>query len=523
MLKAIEYARYSSNNQREESIDAQLRAIQAYARSNNIQIVETFTDEAITGKFDTRDNFQKMIQGILKGHYDVDLVLVHKFNRFARNKYDSAIYKKRLKEAGVKVVSVTQNIDDTPEGAMMESFLEAMDEYYSANLALEVQKGLRENALKGKHSGGKVLYGFDVDENGHYVPNENAKVVKRIFEEFAAGYPKSEICERLNREGYRNQQGKTFNVRTIYDMLRNEKYIGNFIYTIAKTETIRLDDIIPPIVDKDLWVKVQERNNKQVKARYTQKRMYHLTGKAFCEHCGSHVSGAGSKRTRDGKDLYYYYKCVGKVKHKNGCTAPSINKDWLEENVLRLVMREVMNEEKINEIARLTYAELDIMKEEPTISLEQLEKELSQIKKKQERLMELFLDGDMDKKLLDSKNDEFKQRRYSIETEIEKRKRLASSDNISVENIADYLTQFVERLKAKKETDNDEFLRAVFNAFVDKVNISDKQITVHINVDFSNMDGGDNVRKGGAIHHLPPINAQISFPRKKHIWDKNNN
>ena len=199
---AVAYARFSSNNQREESIDAQLRAIREYCEKENIELIAEFTDEAVSGKTDDREDFQNMINKLLKGHLQADYVLVHKFNRFARNKFDSALYKKKLRDVDVKVVSVSQKIDDTPEGELLEGFLETIDQYYSANLAAEVRKGLRENALKGKHAGGQVLFGYSLDDEGYYVPNENAKIVKRIFEEYVQGYPKTEICERLNKAHY---------------------------------------------------------------------------------------------------------------------------------------------------------------------------------------------------------------------------------------------------------------------------------------------------------------------------------
>lgn len=159
-FNAVAYARFSSSNQREESIDAQFRAINEYCDQNNINLIETFKDEAVSGTTDNRYNFQRMINAIVKGELKVNAVLVHKFNRFFRDKVNSAVYKKKLKDVGVKVISVTQSIDDTPEGDMMESIIEAFDQYYSANLSVEAKKGLRENAINGKHNGGKIPLGF---------------------------------------------------------------------------------------------------------------------------------------------------------------------------------------------------------------------------------------------------------------------------------------------------------------------------------------------------------------------------
>lgn len=520
---AVAYGRFSSNNQREESIDAQLRAIREYCEKENIELIAEFKDEAISGKTDDRADFQRMVNQLLKGHLQADYVLVHKFNRFARNKYDSALYKKKLKDAGIKVISVSQKIDDTPEGELLEGFLETIDQYYSANLAVEVRKGLRENALKGKHAGGQVLFGYSLDEEGYYRPNENAKIVKRIFEEYAAGYPKTEICERLNAEGYRNQRGKKFNTRTLYDLLRNEKYIGNYVYTIEQTETIRLDGIIKnPPIDRELWHTVQELcTSSSIRGRQRkQKRTYFLTGKAYCECCGAHISGAGSKRSRNG-DLNYYYKCVGKVKHKNGCTNPSINKDWFEPRVLQTVVNSVMSEEKIKLIAKQAFSEILAMRDTPIITTAQLKKELAQILKKQERLTELYLDGEMDKPMLDEKNGELHRRKYVIEEELEKRKNIAEADDITEKDIEKFITEFVENIKNNYSVADDEFMRIMFATFIDKVVVGKEKITVHIHTPFSRMGGGDKQCFGGVIQKLEPVKLTRNFPRKKHIHGKN--
>lgn len=519
---AVAYARFSSNNQREESIDAQLRAIREYCEKEHIDLIAEFKDEAISGKTDDRADFQRMINQLLKGHLQADFVMVHKFNRFARNKYDSALYKKKLKDAGIKVISVSQKIDDTPEGELLEGFLETIDQYYSANLAVEVRKGLRENALKGKHAGGQVLFGYSLDDEGYYIPNENARIVKRIFEEYAAGYPKTEICERLNKEGYRNQRGKKFNTRTLYDLLRNEKYIGNYVYTIEQTETIRLDGIIKnPPIDRELWHTVQELcTSSSIRGRQRkQKRTYFLTGKAYCECCGAHISGAGSKRSRNG-DLNYYYKCVGKVKHKNGCTNPSVNKDWFEPRVLRTVVNTVMSEEKIKLIAKAAYKEVLAMRDTPVVTTAQLKKELAQILAKQERLADLYLEGAMKKEMLDEKNGELTRRKYVIEEELEKRKNIAEADDITEADIEQFITEFIEDIKNNYSSADDEFMRIMFNTFVERVVVGKEKITVHIHTPFSRMGGGDNERFGGVIQKLEPVKIERSFPRKKHIHGK---
>jgi DNA invertase Pin-like site-specific DNA recombinase len=520
---AVAYARFSSNNQREESIDAQMRAIREYCAKERIELIAEFKDEAISGKTDDREDFQNMINQLLKGNLAVDFVLVHKFNRFARNKYDSALYKKKLKDAGIKVVSVSQKIDETPEGELLEGFLETIDQYYSANLAVEVRKGLRENALKGKHAGGQVLFGYSLDKDGYYVANENAKVVRRIFEEYAAGYPKTEICERLNREGYRNQRGKKFNTRTIYDLLRNPKYIGIYIYTIDRKETIRLENVIQnPPIDRKLWEQVQKLCEEgSAKGRYRKKkRSYLLTGKTFCEECGCQISGGGSKRSRNGK-LMYYYKCVGKSKYKNGCKNPSINKDWVEPRLLQTVLNTVMDEQQVKHIARLAFAELEAMRDTPIVSTAQLKKELSNVLSRQERLTDLYLDGGMDKAMLDEKNGELQRRRYQLEEELEKRKHIANSEDVTQKDIENFIHEFVENAKNSHTQTDDEFMRLIFSTFVEKVIVSREKITVHIRADFSLMAAVTNEQVSGLIHSLPTVKVEKVINRKKHVHGKN--
>lgn len=519
-LTAVAYGRFSSNNQREESIDAQFRAIDEYALKNNVNIIEYYSDEALSGKTDERGQFQQMINDIMKGYIKVDVVLVHKFNRFARNKYDSALYKKKLKDIGVKVISVTQNIDDTPEGELLEGFLEVIDQYYSANLTLEVRKGIKENALKGKSNGGKKILGLSVNENGFYYPNEQAHLVRRIYEEYADGVPKTEICRRLNEAGIRNQYGRTFNTRTLYDILRNEKYIGNYIYTINLTETIRLDGIIEnPIIDNDLWERVQKVHVTPTKARYRErKRFYHLTGKTICAVCGYPITGAGSKKQKNG-DIHSYYKCVGKAKHKNGCTNNSLNKEWFERGVLDAVMKAVFTEKAIKEIAQQAFTILERERETPPTPTKKLEKDLSAILVKQSRLTDLYLDGKMDKDMLDKKNEELQQQKNRLEKEIEKNKQLENSHSLKQSDVENFIKTYVTNILEVKNVSDDDFMKAVFNNFVIDVTVSLDTVDVAVSVNFSNMMG-DNRKIGGAIRTLSPITLNQSFKRKTNLYGR---
>ena len=205
-MKAAIYARYSSDNQRDESIDAQVRAINEYANKSEITVVSIYIDEARSATSDNRPNFLKMMKDSEMRLFD--LVLVHKLDRFSRNRYDSAFYKNLLKTNGVRVVSVLEQLDDSPESIILESVLEGMSEYFSKNLSREVMKGMKETALQCRHTGGIPPLGYDVNPDKTFSINTfEAKAVQLIFGMYAAGDGYSKIIDELNRLGYRTKRG----------------------------------------------------------------------------------------------------------------------------------------------------------------------------------------------------------------------------------------------------------------------------------------------------------------------------
>lgn len=209
MLRGRVYARFSSNNQREESIEGQLRECHHYAKAHNIAITGEYCDRALSGRTDKRPEFLRMIREAERGQFDV--LLVYKVDRFARNRYDSAMYKAKLKKAGVKIVSVMENIPETPEGIILESVMEGFAEYYSANLAQNVSRGLMENALKCKIVGGQMPLGYRKSAEGKYeIDPANVTIVQEIFARYADGETARSICDYLNARGVRTSRGGEF-------------------------------------------------------------------------------------------------------------------------------------------------------------------------------------------------------------------------------------------------------------------------------------------------------------------------
>ena len=207
----VAYARFSSDNQREESIDAQLRAIREYCERKEYVLVDTYVDEAESAMTDDRPSFLRMIDDAENATWSV--VLVHKLDRFSRNRYDSAIYKRKLKEYGIRVESVLEHLDDSPESVILESVLEGMAEYYSLNLGREVKKGHHENALKCMHNGGPPPYGFDVAPDGTYAINEHeAEAIRKLYEMVTHGYTLQQVAAELTDQGYYRRDGKPFHV-----------------------------------------------------------------------------------------------------------------------------------------------------------------------------------------------------------------------------------------------------------------------------------------------------------------------
>jgi site-specific DNA recombinase len=364
--RAVLYARFSSDMQREESIEAQIRAMREFAEKKDYVIVDEYIDRAKSATTDRRPEFQRMIKESARMGFDI--VLVHKLDRFARNRYDAAHYRHQLRRNHIELRSVVENLDSSPESIILESVLEGMAEYYSKNLAREVEKGKRENALQGKHVGGTPPLGYDLDRTTmKLVINEHeAACVRLIFRMALDGKGYDAIIKELNERGYRTKRNGLFGANSIHDILKNQKYTGVFVYnrSAAKDadgkrnghayknvdEMIFVEGAVPQIVSKSDFDTVQRvmsvRTNRPGAGK--AKRTYLLSGKIVCGLCGSLYNG--NCKPDDGRSpTYTQYRC-SRFNRKIMCTNKTIRREVIEALVLEKLAERIFDDNMIPRI-----------------------------------------------------------------------------------------------------------------------------------------------------------------------------
>lgn len=343
-MDVVIYARYSSHNQTEQSIEGQLNVCYEYAKRNNYNVIREYIDRATTGTNDNRANFQQMMkdskQKLFQG------VLVYQLDRFSRNKYDSVVNKNKLKANGVRVISAKENISNDPAGVLLESILEGYNEYYSLELSQKIKRGYDNSASKFQFLGGNCGLGYKVNKETHRleIDKETAPFVKKIFEMYASGHTIVEICDYLNSRSIKTSIGRKFNKNSLRNMLTNKKYIG--VYTYKGKETPNAN---PRLISDELFMQVGQiaNKNKKVSRNTRAKEEYLLTTKLFCGHCKDMMIGvSGTSKTGA---LHCYYKCV--KARKKLCDKKSIKKQVIEDIVIKSC-KDILTPKNIDKIAK---------------------------------------------------------------------------------------------------------------------------------------------------------------------------
>jgi len=411
-------------------------------------------------------------------------ILVYQLDRFARNRYDSAVNKQKLKKNGVRVFSARENISDDASGVLMEAVLEGMAEYYSKELSQKIKRGMDINASKCLHTGGSVALGFSVDRDRHYQINENtAPIVRKIFEMYASGDTVKQICDYLNRQQIKTSRGGLFNKNSLHRMLINKRYIG--IYTYMGNETI---GGVPRIISDELFYKVQEimEKNKKAPARAKAKEEYLLTTKLFCGHCKEMMTGiSGTSKT--GK-IHNYYTCNNRKKKL--CDKKNVQKDYIEDLVVSLTLKQLTDEN----IAKIADAVAALCKQEKTNpNMKRLTKLLHENEKATDNLLKAIEQGQAIE-IITQRIEQKQQEKTEIEREI-------SIESINHVDLSEpEIKFFLSRLRDGDINDT-EYKRLLITVLVNSVYLYDDKITVIFNssdkpikVDVSLIDEieGDN-------------------------------
>lgn len=509
IIRVVLYMRYSSVAQNDGfSIEAQQKALTKYAKSNNYYIVDEYIDRAKTGRNANRPEFQRMIDDSKKNLFD--LVLVHKIDRFSRNRYDAIVYRSVLAKNGVKVVSITENFGEGIEGELMAGIQEAMAEFYSKNLAREVKKGLDVLASKGLHTGGSPPLGYEVGEDKKLKINESeAEIVRLIFSMYANHHSYNEISKELNAKGYKTKAGNSFSASSFTSILSQRKYIGEYVYNRRASkdirgkanahknkpeeEILRIPNAVPRIIDDITFNKVQARLelNKKGQGHYKSNSSYLLSGLIFCGECGFHYQGNSRAAGRGNHSIYSSYRCGKTQNHKGGCSNGEIEKNRLETFVLEQMQKYLFNDEAIRILVNLVneYNQETIKTKNDDLIL--YKKQIKEIDKQINNLTSAIAKGVADDILIDKINT-----LNNSKKDIQKRIDEAITKELPPVNESDIkraLSKFNEFVKANDCVEIKRFM----NEYIDKIVVGKTEVEVTLkvasaifNADFPDDDSG---------------------------------
>lgn len=503
-MKVVGYCRFSSENQRDGySIDAQKGAIEEYCSREGYTVVGFYIDEAKTGTSDERESFQQMISDSSSKRFQA--VVVHKLDRFARDRYDSAVYKKKLKDNGVRLISVLEPLDDSPESIMMESVLEGMAEYFSKNLAREVRKGKIEAAKKALFQGGTPAYGYTVSEDKRLILREDeATVVREIFRLYDSGLSLADIARHLYDAGIKNRQGNWFSDGYIGSLLRNDVYKG--VYRYGKRNKKREPIVVPDGAEKAVSVELFDRVQKRLKERSAtgwrpkarnKGDTYILTGYLKCGICGSHMhghKGAKNRKLKDGTVKRYYtisYKCANKYSRlkatgfREKCTLKSMTRNKIDPFVINSIEAVVFSEDNLKAIVDKVRDRI-IERQRKEVDLSSIEREVENINKQIDRLLTLYLDGSLDMDTYKKKKDELESSLEYYKVKI-KNATVIDPNSITYEMIRDGLAGFLQSEKA----DSIEYKKLLLSTFLDRVEMTNENIDIYFKLPIQGSTGAE--------------------------------
>ncbi|MDE6111255.1 MAG: recombinase family protein [Eubacterium sp.] len=523
---AAEYCRYSSSAQDDGySIEAQQKAIASFALSNGYDIQYSYVDKARTGTNANRPEFQRMIEDARNGLFDV--IIIHKIDRFSRNRFDSILYKNELSKYGVKVISVTENFGEGAEADLMLAMQESMAEYYSKNLAREVRKGMDVLASRGLHTGGSPPLGYDVVDKTLVLNESEAVIVQLIFSMYSQKYTYNDMAKELNARGYKTKSGNEFSAASFNSILTQRKYIGEYVYNrrVSKSltgkynshankpedEIVRIPNAVPRIIDDETFNKVQARlnQNKRKVGTYKSKSNYLLSGLIVCGECGFHYQG--NSRKGGSGTIYSSYRCGKKQNHKIGCGNNEIEKNKLENFVIEQLQNYLFSDEAINEIAHQVNEYNKVAAKNNNQGLVLYQKQMKEIDKQISNITMAIARG-VDEDIMIDKINELNQSKKDLQKRIDEAE-LKELPIVSKDDIRKALSSFSTYIKENNTLECKRFI----DNYIDKIVVYKTKVEIVLKVASSNFNTSESDNDSGALHIIIVVSREElqKYPKQR--------
>ena len=492
LTTAALYARVSSDRQDVDlSVSAQLRALRDYAKKNGYVVAREYVDEAESGRIADRPQFSKMLDAAGKPEAPFKEILVWKFSRFTRKREHAVAFKSMLRRRGIRVVSITEQADDTPTGKLLEAIIESVDEFYSENLAVEVTRGMREAASRGFWVSPEPPYGYrkvyvqdGVKKRPRLEPDPPADaVVRRIFDMVLHGRSILDVTKTLNAEGIPTARGKKWLKTTIHTMLENEVYTGTLVWGITAKDgapPVRVEKAFPAIVSKREFRRAKRMLGSRAPKSVHPRRVsspYLLSGLVKCDTCGKALTASEAKSGR-----YTYYVCHSLLKKGRGtCETPRLNARSFEKLIVEQIRENVLTEGNIRDLVKLVDEEMDGVAREQRQRLENIEDELEEVKRRLSRIWQVIETTDIAMADAEDRIREHRERKEKLEVVAEEARSVLSERRVTLDNV-ETITAYAEELSEVLRTSEITESRAFIRSFVKEIEVQPGRAVIHYTI-----------------------------------------
>lgn len=486
MLRVHAYIRYSSVMQDDGfSVEYQIAEINDYCNRNGWILEKIHIDQALTAKqVAGREAFFDLLNCIVNN--DVDIVIVYKMNRMFRNAEESHVYRKKFRQHGVKIISVTEPIDEqTSAGRLTANMLANLDQYQSEIIADFVRSSLREMTRQGYYIGGYIPLGYTLIEETHgkkkrkryQILESEALHVKKCFELYADGYSLLYILHYLQNSGIKGRRGKSIGRTTLRRMLQNDIYIGTLRFVTQGYEDLIVTNAIPAIIDDDIWNRVQSRHeaNRPVTPR-KHRELYPLTGKITCGYCNEHFFGISCKVNKpDGSPYHYKYYVCSKRGSANKCSPKRIRKEELEKIAISAIKQHILNDTVIKEIAQKA-ASISI--NDPistTAKIKAIKQKIAQIDETLDLFIEMRKKNEMSPEIIRRKSDAAESEMKKLQTEL-----IQLEQTIKTAITPDQVETYLRNMMKNANSDDMDVLKSIFENFIEEIIVTDEEIEIRL-------------------------------------------